>query len=71
MHYIDSLTEGEKLACDTLQGLFDALAGKLRPQFNETIKSLQFRNCVDSRVKVQKNGWGDYVWQQWNVIIER
>ena len=43
LHYIESLTEGEKQACGTLQGLFDMLATKFRPQFNETIKSLQYR----------------------------
>ena len=37
------LTEGEKQACNSLQGLFDMLATKFRPQFNKTIKSLQFR----------------------------
>ena len=43
LHYIESLTEEEKQACSTLQGLFDTLAKKFRPEFNETIKSLQFR----------------------------
>ena len=43
LHYIESLTEGEKQAYDTLQGIFDTLATKFRPQFNETIKLLQFR----------------------------
>ena len=43
LHYIESLTETEKQACSTLQGLFDTLDKKFRPQFNETIKSLQFR----------------------------
>ena len=43
LHYLESLTEGEKWACNTLQGLFDTLATKFRPQFNETIKLLQFR----------------------------
>ena len=43
LHYIKSLTQGEKQACKTLQGLFDMLATKFRPQFNKTIKSLQFR----------------------------
>ena len=43
LHYIESLTEGEKQACNTLQGLLDTLAAKFWPQFNETIKSLQFR----------------------------
>ena len=40
LHYIESLTEGEKQACSTLQGLFVTLAAKFRPQFNETIKLL-------------------------------
>ena len=43
MHYIESLTEGERQAYDTLQGLFDMLATKFRPQFNKAIKLLQFR----------------------------
>ena len=43
LHYIKSLTEVEKQACGTLQGLIDTLAKKFRPQYNETIKSLQFR----------------------------
>ena len=30
-------------ACNTLDGLFDMLAIKFKPQYNETIKSLQFR----------------------------
>ena len=33
--------EGE--ACHTLEGLFDTLANKFKPQYTETIKSLQFR----------------------------
>ena len=56
-----SLTEAEKWACNTLQGLFDTLATKFKPQFNETIKSLQFRKlCRFEGAKVQKNGWGGY-----------
>ena len=43
LHYIESLTEGKKEACSTLEGLFNMLAAKFRPQYNETIKSLQFR----------------------------
>ena len=43
LHYIESLTEAEKKACNTLQGLIDTLAKKFRPQYNETIKSLLFR----------------------------
>ena len=43
LHYIKSLTEVEKQACGTLQGLIDTLAKIFGPQYNETIKSLQFR----------------------------
>ena len=43
LHYIESLTEGKKEVCSTLEGLFDTLAAKFRPQYNEIIKSLQFR----------------------------
>ena len=35
LHYIESLTEVEKQACGTLQGLIDTLAKKIRPQYNE------------------------------------
>ena len=43
LHYIESITEVQKQACGTLQGLFDTPAARFWPQFNETIKSLQFR----------------------------
>ena len=43
LHYLESLTEAEKHECNTIQGLFDTLSTKFKPQFNETIKSLQFR----------------------------
>ena len=43
LHYLESLPEAEKHACETLQGLFNTLAAKFKPQFNETIKSPQFR----------------------------
>ena len=47
LHYIESLAEVEKQACGTLQGLIDTLAKKFRPQYNEMIKSLQFRQlCI-------------------------
>ena len=43
LHYIESQTQGEKEACNMLEGLFDTLATKFRPQYNEMIKMLQFR----------------------------
>ena len=33
----------EREACNVLDGLFDTLATKFKPQYNETIKSLQFQ----------------------------
>ena len=33
----------EKETCNTLEGLFEMLTNKFTPQYNETIKSLQFR----------------------------
>ena len=38
LHYLESLTEAENWVCNTLQGLFDTLAAKFKPQFNETIR---------------------------------
>ena len=38
LHYIESLTEGEKETRDMLEGLVDTLATKFRPQYNQTIK---------------------------------
>ena len=48
LHYIESITEAEKQACNTLQGLFDTLSTKFWPQFNETIISLHFRKLYRS-----------------------
>ena len=43
LHYIEIITEAEKQACGSLQGLFDTLSAKFWPQVNEMIKLLQFR----------------------------
>ena len=48
LHYIESITEAEKQACNTVQGLFDTLSTKFWTQLNETIKSLQFRKLYRS-----------------------
>ena len=42
LQFIESLTHMEKKKCNTIEGLFAMLNNKLKPQFNETIKSLQF-----------------------------
>ena len=43
LHYLETLMMEESKTCNTLEGLFEMLANKLNPQYNETIKSLQFR----------------------------
>ena len=43
LHYIETLMEGEREICGMLEGLVDTLATKFRPQYNQTIMSLQFR----------------------------
>ena len=58
LHYIESLTEEEKEACSILQGLFHTLAKKFRPQFNETIKSLQFRQLYRYKGKSAEEWMG-------------
>ena len=37
------MTNTEKETSNTLEGLFETLTNKFIPQYNETIKSLQFR----------------------------
>ena len=43
LQYIETLTTVEKETCNTLEGLFKTLSNKFKPQYNETIKLLQFR----------------------------
>ena len=43
LQYLETLTNAEKDICNTLEGLFETFTNKFKPQYNETIKSLQFR----------------------------
>ena len=43
LHYIELLTENKKEACNTLERLVNTPAAKFKLQYNETVKSLQFR----------------------------
>ena len=43
LQYLETLMTAEKETCNTLEGLFKMLYNKFKPQYNETIKSLQFR----------------------------
>ena len=41
--YLETLTATEKETCNALEGLFEIITNKFKPQYNETFKSLQFR----------------------------
>ena len=43
LQYLETLTTAEKETCNTLEGLFETLSNKFKLQYNERIKSLQFR----------------------------
>ena len=43
LQFIDSLTQEEKCACETFEGLCSTFMEKFHQAFNETIKLLQFR----------------------------
>ena len=61
LHYLESLTEAEKQACDTLQGLFNTLATKFKCQFNETTKLLQCRKLYRLEGKSMEE-WMGRLW---------
>ena len=42
LQFTESLTHVEKDKCNIIEGIFQTLTSKFRPQFNKTIKSLQF-----------------------------
>ena len=43
LQYLEMLTTDEKETCNMLEGLLEILCNKFKPQYNETIKLLQFR----------------------------
>ena len=43
LQYLETLMTTEKETCNTLEGLFDTLSNKFKPQYNEMKKLLQFR----------------------------
>ena len=65
-HYIESLREAEKHACNTPWGLFDTLAVKFKPQFNETIKSLQFRKLY----RLKGESAEEWMGRLWIAVVE-
>ena len=54
LKYLEILTMAEKETCNTQEDLFETLSNKFKLQYNETIKSLQFRKLYwyeDENVK--------------------
>ena len=43
LQHLETLTNTEKETCNTLEGLFETLSNKFKPQYHEMIKSIQFR----------------------------
>ena len=43
LQYLETLMTIKKETCNTLEGLFETLSNTFKPQYNETIKSLQLR----------------------------
>ena len=58
LQFLEMLANEEKIMCSTLEGLFETLASKFRPQFNETIQSLQFCKLSRKGEEIQKSRWG-------------
>ena len=48
LHFVEELMNKEKTMSNTLDGLFETVNSKFRPQFNEMIKSLQIRKLCRS-----------------------
>ena len=48
LQFLETLKNKEKVKGDTLEGLFNTLTSRLRPQFHEKIKLLQFRKLCRS-----------------------
>ena len=57
LQFLEALTNDEKGTYNTLEWLFETLTNKFKPQFYETIKSLQFCKLSRQDREVQKNGW--------------
>ena len=53
---IESLTQMEKERCNTMKGIFTAFNNKFKPQFNETIKPLQFHK-LSRQTKENTEEW--------------
>ena len=59
-HYLESLTKGEKQAWEPSKDCWTHWPQSLDPSLMRKLNHVSLGNCADSRVKVQRNGWGDY-----------
>ena len=53
---MESLTQMEQERCNNMEGLFTILNNKFKPQFTETIKSLQFHK-LSRKTKENAEEW--------------
>ena len=61
LQYLETLMTTEKETCNILEGLFETLTNKFKPQYNETSKTFQFRKLYkydDGNVE----GWMGRLW---------
>ena len=56
LQFIELLTQTERERCSTTEGLFITFNNKVKTQFNETIKSLQF-NQLNRQAKENAEDW--------------
>ena len=46
LHLTATLAQDNQEACNNEKGLFDTFTRKFKPQYNDTIKSLQFHKLI-------------------------
>ena len=64
LQFIELFTKAEKDTCSTLEGLFKILINKLRPQFKEMIKLLQFHKLSRQNGENAEEWMVDYGYQE-------
>ena len=71
LHHLETITTEERETFNMLEGLFEMLANKYKLQYNETIKSLQFRKLYQFENLSVQSGWEGCTWQQYSVTTKR
>ena len=66
LQYLETLTTTEKETCNTLEGLSDMLTNKFKPQYNETIRSLQFRKLC----RYEDENVEEWMGRLWVAVVE-